>query len=182
MAGFRNYRLEMNMTLKRNGPSRRDFLKYSGLAGLTAAMGDSILNLGYAASRERVTILSSITLDTLHPYAHSSSPHYGIWNNMIEPLVEVDYAKKTYFGILAQSWDFQGKKWIFKLRRNVRFHDGSPFTAADVIYSINRMKNDKQSLQKENFRDLTEMQALDDNTIAFTTEVPNAVFLDRLQN
>jgi peptide/nickel transport system substrate-binding protein len=43
------------------------------------------------------------------------------------------------------------------------------------------MKNDKQSLQKENFRDLTEMQAVDDYTIAFTTEVPNAVFLDRLQ-
>jgi len=140
------------------------------------------MNVSYAASRERLTILSSIALDTLHPYAHSSSPHYGIWNNMLEPLVEVDYGKKTYYGILAQSWEFQGKKWIFKLRRNVRFHDGSPFTAADVIYSINRMKNDKQSLQKENFRDLTEMQALDDHTIAFSTEAPNAVFLDRLNN
>ena len=170
------------MASRQKGLSRRDFLKYSGLAGFGAALGDSILNIGYAASRERLTILSSIALDTLHPYAHSSSPHYGIWNNMLEPLVEVDYGKKIYYGILAQSWEFQGKKWIFKLRRNVRFHDGSPFTAADVIYSINRMKNDKQSLQKENFRDLTEMQALDDHTIAFSTEVPNAVFLDRLQN
>ena len=101
-----------------------------------------------------MTILSSISLDTLHPYAHSSSPHYGIWNNMIEPLVEVNYAKREYFGVLAESWQFQGKRWVFKLRKNVRFHDGSPFTAQDVIYSINRMKNDKPSLQKENFRDL----------------------------
>ncbi len=170
------------MALKRKGLSRRDFLKYSGLAGFGAALGDSLMKVSYAASRERLTILSSIALDTLHPYAHSSSPHYGTWNNMLEPLVEVDYGKKTYFGILAQSWEFQGKKWIFKLRQNVRFHDGSPFTAADVIYSINRMKNDKQSLQRENFRDLTEMQALDDHTIAFTTEVPSAVFLDRLNN
>jgi peptide/nickel transport system substrate-binding protein len=164
------------------GIKRRAFLRQSALAGLGAWVGNGIVRTSYAASKERLTILSSIGLDTLHPYAHSSSPQYGIWNNMIEPLVEVDYAKRDYFGVLAESWQFQGKKWVFKLRKNVRFHDGSPFTAKDVIYSINRIKNDKQSLQKENFRDLTEMQATDDYTLAFTTEAPNAVFLDRLQN
>lgn len=170
------------MTASDQGIKRRAFLKQGALAGLGAWVGSAWVGSSYAASKERLTILSSIGLDTLHPYAHSSSPQYGIWNNMIEPLVEVNYAKRDYFGVLAESWQFQGKKWIFKLRKNVRFHDGSPFTANDVIYSINRMKNDKQSLQKENFRDLTEMQALDENTIAFTTEAPNAVFLDRLQN
>ena len=170
------------MSSKNNGIKRRDFLKQGALASLGVMLGNSAARMSYAASRERLTILSSIALDTLHPYAHSSSPHYGIWNNMIEPLVEVNYAKREYFGVLAESWQFQGKRWVFKLRKNVRFHDGSLLTANDVIYSINRMKNDKQSLQKENFRDLSEMQALDDYTIAFTTEVPNAVFLDRLQN
>ena len=170
------------MSPKNQGIKRRDFLKGGALAGLGALLGNSIVRTSYAASKERLTILSSISLDTLHPYAYSSSPQYGIWNHMIEPLVEVDYAKKIYYGVLAESWEFQGKKWIFKLRMNVRFHDGSPLAAKDVIYSINRIKNDKQSLQKDNFRDLTEMQALDDNTIVFTTEVPNAVFLDRLQN
>jgi peptide/nickel transport system substrate-binding protein len=161
---------------------RREFLKQSAFLGLSAALSGSLVKASYAASRERLTVLSSISLDTLHPYAYSSSPQYGIWNHMIEPLVEVDYAKKTYYGVLADAWEFQGKKWVFKLRKNVRFHDGSPFTAADVIYSINRIKNDKHSLQKDNFRDLTEMQAVDDHTIVFTTEAPNAVFLDRLQN
>ena len=170
------------MGWKKNGIKRRDFLKQGALAGVGAWLGNSIVRASYAASRERLSILSSISLDTLHPYAHSSSPHYGIWNNMIEPLVEVDYAKREYFGVLAESWEFQGKKWVFKLRKNVRFHDGALFTAQDVIYSINRMKNDKQSLQKENFRDLAEMQAVDQHTVAFITEVPNAVFLDRLQN
>jgi peptide/nickel transport system substrate-binding protein len=169
------------MKLKDN-IKRRDFLKQGALASLGVLLGNSIVRTSYAASKERLTILSSIGLDTLHPYAHSSSPHYGIWNNMIEPLVEVNYAKREYFGVLAESWQFQGKRWVFKLRKNVRFHDGSPFTANDVVYSINRIKNDKPSMQKENFRDVTEIQALDDYTVAFTTEVPNAVFLDRLQN
>ncbi len=162
--------------------SRRNFLRQSALTTLGVFLAGHGARVSYAASKERITILSSISLDTLHPYAHSSSPQYGIWNNMLEPLVEVNYAKRDYFGVLAQSWEFQGKKWVFKLRKNVRFHDGSPFTAQDVIYSINRIKNDKQSLQKDNFRDLSEMQALDDHTIAFITEAPNAVFLDRLQN
>src|ERR687898_885668 len=164
------------------GIKRRDFLKTGVLAGLGAALGGSLIKVSYAASRDRVTALSSIGLDSLHPYAHSSSPQYGIWHNMIEPLVEVDYAKKDYYGVLAESWEFQGKKWVFRLRKGVRFHNGSPFSANDVIHSINRIKNDKQSLQKENFRDLTEMQAVDDHTVVFTTEIPNAVFLDRLDN
>jgi peptide/nickel transport system substrate-binding protein len=170
------------MSSQNQGIKRRDFLKQGALAGMGVMLGNSIVGTSYAASQERLAILSSIGLDTLHPYAHSSSPHYGIWNNMIEPLVEVNYAKREYFGVLAESWQFQGKRWVFKLRKTVRFHNGSPFTAADVIYSINRIKNDKPSMQKENFRDVTEMQALDDYTVAFTTEVPNAVFLDRLQN
>src|SRR5215203_3005580 len=147
------------------GIKRRDFLKGGVLAGLSATLVGSLIKMSYAASRDRVTALSSIGLDSLHPYAHSSSPQYGIWHNMVEPLVEVDYAKKTYYGVLAKSWEYQGKRWVIKLRKNVRFHDSSPFTAKDVVYSINRMKNDKESLQKENFRDFVEVQAADDYTV-----------------
>jgi len=161
---------------------RRNFLKNGAALGLATVLGPSLAKLSYAASRDRLTALSSIGLDTLHPYAHSSSPQYGIWNNMIEPLVEVDYGKRTYYGVLAESWEFQGKRWVIKLRKNVRFHDSSPFTAKDVVYSINRMKNDKLSLQKENFRDFTEIQAPDDYTVVIGTEQPVAVMLDRLQN
>jgi peptide/nickel transport system substrate-binding protein len=166
----------------KSGIGRRRFLKQSGVAGLAAVLGHSLVRASYAASRERLTILASVGLDTLHPYAISASPHYGIWQHMIEPLVEINYAKKEYYGTLAESWEFQGKKWVFRLRKGIRFHDGSPFTAKDVIHSVNRIKNDKQSLQAENFRDVTEMQAPEDYTVIFTTEVPNAVFLDRLNN
>ena len=161
---------------------RREFLKQGICLGLGALFSGGWARTSLAASKERLTILSSIGLDTLNPYAHSASPHYGIWEHMIEPLVEVNYAKKEYYGVLAERWEFQGKKWVVQLRKGVRFHDGGPFTAKDVIHSANRIKNDKQSLQADNFRDLAEMQALDDFTVVFTTEVPNAVFLDRLYN
>ena len=161
---------------------RRTFLKQGALAGLGVLAPTAWPQLSWSASKERLMILSSIGLDTLHPYAHSSGPQYGIWQHMIEPLVEINYARKDYYGVLAESWKFQGNTWVFRLRKGIRFHDGSPFTAQDVIHSVNRIRNDKRSLQKSNFDDLTEVQAPDDYTVVFTTAVPNAVMLDRLQN
>jgi peptide/nickel transport system substrate-binding protein len=161
--------------------SRREFFK-KGALGLGALAAPSIGGWVWAASKDRVTILHGIGVDSLNPYAHSASPTYGMWQHMIEPLIEVDYSKPDYIGVLAESWEFQGQKWIFRLRKGVRFHSGDLFTSKDVIFSINRIKNDKRSLQRDNFRDVVEMQALDDYTVAITTEKPNAVFLDRLHN
>jgi len=96
--------------------------------------------------------------------------------------VEVDYAKKEFYGVLAESWEFQGKKWVFRLKKGIRFHNGAAFTSKDVIFSINRMKTDKASLQRSNFRDVVEMQAPDDHTVIIATKTPSAVFLDRLHN
>src|SRR2546430_1532833 len=143
----------------KNGVNRRDFLKQGTIVGLGVLLGSSWSRASFAASKERLTILSSIGLDTLNPYAISASPHYGIWQHMIEPLVEVSYTRREYFGVLAESWEFQGKKWLLHLRKGVRFHDGSPFTAKDVIHSIQRIRSDKQSLQGSNFTDIIETQA-----------------------
>ncbi|HSK28494.1 MAG TPA: ABC transporter substrate-binding protein [Candidatus Limnocylindria bacterium] len=161
---------------------RRDFLKQGAFLGLSTALGGALVKASYAASKDRLMILSSIGLSTLHPYAHSSGPQYGIWQHMVEPLVEVNYARKDYYGVLAESWKFEGDTWTFRLRKGIRFHDGSLFTAHDVVHSINRIRSDKRSLQKSNFDDLKEIQALDDYTVTFRTAAPNAVLLDRLQN
>ena len=147
------------MGLDKRGIKRRTFLQRGALAGLGALTSAAWPRLAWAASKDRLMILSSIGLDALHPYAHSSGPQYGIWQHMIEPLVEVNYARKDYYGVLAESWKFQGNAWTFRLRKGIRFHNGAPFTAHDVIHSVNRMRNDKRSLQKSNFDDLTEVQA-----------------------
>lgn len=164
------------------GISRREFLELSAAAGLGMVAAPSLSTIAWAASRDRITILQGVAADSLNPYAHSASPTYGIWQHILDPLVEMDYAKKEFFGVLAESWEFQGKQWVFQLKKGVRFHDGSPFTAKDVIYSITRMRDDKRSLQRSNFRDVVEMQAPEDHIVIVTHKKPNAVFLDRLHN
>jgi ABC-type transport system substrate-binding protein len=113
------------MSLKKTELGRRSFLKQTATLGLGSLAAATLPRYAWSATRERLTILTSVSLDTLHPYAYSSGPQYGIWFNMIEPLVDVDFAKRSYFGVLAESWEFQGKKWLFKLRKNVHFHDGA---------------------------------------------------------
>ena len=69
----------------------------------------------------------------------------------MEPLIEYDYDRKEYIGILAESWEFDGKDWVFVLRKGIKFHNGAPLTAKDVAFSANRIKTDKDSLQRSNF-------------------------------
>src|ERR671918_1247584 len=102
------------MAKKKCGVSRRDFLKRSAIAGVGAMVGPYISRDAFAASPDRVTIYHSSVADSNHPYNHSSSPIYGNWQHVIEPLIELDYEKKDYVGVLAESWEFQGKRWVFK--------------------------------------------------------------------
>ena len=55
-----------------------------------------------------------------------------------ETLIAFD-SDMTMSGHLATSWKpLNTTTWEFKLRENVRFHDGTPLTAADVVFSIRR--------------------------------------------
>jgi peptide/nickel transport system substrate-binding protein len=163
--------------------SRRDFLKHGAALGVGAAVGPYIVRDAFAASRERITIYHSSVADSLHPYKHSSSPIYGQWQHIMEPLVEYDYKKKDYVGILAESWEFQGKRWVMRLKKGIKFHNGAPLTAKDVVFSIGRMRDEKGgSLQASNFKDVVEMQTPDDQTVIFVTKQPLAIFLERLEN
>src|SRR5687768_16053163 len=171
------------MKKRKTDLSRRNFLKRSALLGAGALAVPYLARKGYAASRDRVTIYHSSVADSTHPYNHSSSPIYGNWQHVIEPLIELDYDKKDYVGVLAESWQFQGNKWTFKLRKGIKFHNGAPLTSKDVSFSIEKMRDEKGgSLQAPPSKDVTEIQTPDDLTVVIVTKQPLAIFLDRLEN
>lgn len=159
--------------------SRRDVLKGGAAVGLAAMVHPSLGRLAWAASRERVIVYNASGLDNLHPYDHSSGALYGVWQHMMEPLVEFDYQQARFVGRLAESWEYRGKEWEFRLRKGVRFHDGSPLTSEDVAFSIDRMKNDKKSLQRRSFRNVQEMRTPDEHTVVVVTKKPSVTFLSR---
>jgi peptide/nickel transport system substrate-binding protein len=171
------------MTKKKAGMNRRAFLKTSASLGAGALLAPYIARAAFAASRDRITIYHSSVADSIHPYNHSSSPIYGNWQHAIEPLVEFDTEKMDYVGVLAESWEFQEKRWVFKLRRGIKFHSGAPLMPKDVVFSVEKIRDTKGgSLQAPVFKDVTEIQTPDDHTVIFVTKQPMATFLDRLEN
>ncbi len=171
------------MTQKLTALSRRNFLKQSAALGASALFTPYFSRDTLAASRERVTVYHNTVADSNHPYKQSSGSIYGNWQHVLEPLVELDYKKKDWVGVLAESWQFQGTRWLFKLRKGIKFHNGAPLTSKDVAYSVERMRDEKAgSLQASNFKDVSEILTPDDQTVIFVTKQPLAIFLDRLRN
>ena len=72
----------------------------------------------------------------LNPALRASTGVYVITSKIIEPLVALGTSGRPE-GVLATSWDAapDGKTITFKLREGVKWHDGKPFTSADVAYS-----------------------------------------------
>lgn len=128
-----------------------------------------------------VTIGNQIGIDSINPYAHSALSAYGDWRHVYEPLVSYDFKKKEYYGVLAESWKVENKtNWIFNLRKGVKFHDGSEFTADDVIHSFTRIKEDKESLQGNLLSNVEKMEKVDSHTVKIITKVPSVSFLKEL--
>src|SRR4029079_9478678 len=100
-------RNSMNRT--RSAVSRRKFLKQSAAVGLGIVTAGRFGASARAASKERVTILSSSVTDTLNPYNHSGSLIYGMWQDMYEPLIDVAYRPVTYHGGFAAAGELQGE-------------------------------------------------------------------------
>ena len=69
--------------------------------------------------------------------------------------------------------------WEFELRRGVRFHDGTPFTAEDVVFSIERARAGTSELQTP-VANIAAIQALDDRTLHITTTAPDPLLWMRL--
>jgi len=82
---------------------------------------------------------------------------------------------------LAKSWDFEETTctYTFYLREDVQWHDGAPFTAADVKFTIEAiMDPDNGSENAPNYEDVQRITVVDDHTVAFTLSAPNVAFLD----
>lgn len=82
---------------------------------------------------------------------------------------------------LAKDWDFDEgtSTYTFQLEEGVRWHDGAPFTAEDVKFTIEAIMNPENGSENApNFEDVEEITVLDPHRVSFRLSAPNVAFLD----
>ncbi|MFN8522306.1 MAG: ABC transporter substrate-binding protein [Chloroflexota bacterium] len=92
---------------------------------------------------------------------------------------------RTIIPDLAEKWEVSpdGSTYTFKLRQGVKFHDGTPFTADDVIATYNRRKDPPQgvvSIRQELFKVIKSITAPDPLTVKFELSEPRGYFMEAL--
>ncbi len=114
---------------------------------------------------------------TADPHAQNEGINNALLSQVYERLTSRD--KDLRIGpSLALRWEsVNATTWRFHLRKGVRFHDGAPFTADDVVFSIERAQ-----LPSSNFKafagQLGKARRVDDHTVEFVTPRPTPMFLE----
>ena len=129
-------------------------------------------NTAFAADL-RVGMAADIT--SMDPHSVNITPNNNIGWHVFDALVHVDADARIAPG-LALSWRAVDETtWEFRLRRNVRFHDGSPFTAEDVLFSMERAEKLPNGQYASFVQRLIERRAVDPYTVRFKTATPYAM-------
>lgn len=117
--------------------------------------------------------------NSMDPHSRNETFLLAFTHNVYEALVRRD-RRLQLEGALATRWTYVEPTRIrVQLRANVLFHDGTPFTADDVVFSIARASGPGSNLQGHfaSFQAVTKVDAL---TVDFTTKYPDPVFVDKL--
>ncbi|MEL6840967.1 MAG: ABC transporter substrate-binding protein [Pseudomonadota bacterium] len=134
------------------------------------------------AMAEEFTWAQTTDPQTMDPHAVNSAPVLGFLNNVYEGLVRRG-KDMTIEPALATAWEpiGDGEGWRFTLRQSVTFHDGSDFTAEDVLFSYQRASNEASDTRSW-FAPVSEVVVVDDFTVDIMTTAPNPIFPSSIAN
>jgi len=147
------------------------------LLNMAAALGAAALLIGGGAQAQTLRWASQGDLQTLDPDSRNESLTNSLNGQVYEYLVGRD-KKLNVAPQLATEWQQTGPlQWRMKLRPNVKFHDGTPFSADDVVFSIKRAQQPSSDI-KVYANAMGEPKKIDDLTVEFNLKEVNPIFLE----
>lgn len=148
------------------------------LASFSAALLLAVALPAGAQDKPRdINIGLQAAITSMDPHYHNLSPNNSMMLHLFEPLIKRDDNQKLVPG-LATSWKaVDPLTWEFKLRKNVRFHDGSPFTAEDVVFTLKRVPNvpNSPSSFATFTKPIVDVKVVDPHTLIFKTATPHVL-------
>ena len=138
---------------------------------LVVPVATALLATSFAASAVTLRVANQGDALSLDPHSLNESLQLTVLENIYEPLVARDRDYKLTPG-LATDWKATSPTvWRFNLRQGVKFHDGTPFTADDVIFNFNRA-NDPGSDMKSYVGQIKEIKKINDHAVDIVLNAP----------
>ena len=138
---------------------------------ISAAVLVALACLGGAAGAVTLKIGNQGDALSMDPHSLNESLQLTVLENVFEPLVNRGPDYKLTPGLAASWKQTSPTVWHFDLRKNVQFHDGTPFTADDVIFSYERAKSDGSDM-KSYVGQVKEIKKINDHSIDVVTTAP----------
>jgi peptide/nickel transport system substrate-binding protein len=135
-----------------------------------------------AQAPNTLVIDTTAEAESLDPALVAQASGFSVINSIFDNLVERDYSG-ALVPMLAESWTFPDANTIdFKLRQGVTFHNGEPFNAASVKFSIERLldPNLNSPLRGGWPQTWQGVEIVDDYTVRFHFSAPEATIFDTL--
>src|SRR5262249_25657580 len=152
------------------GLGRREFLGLGG-AGLAVAALPRAARGQAKPSGEIVAGVSERAL-TLDPANHYSISATSVLRHIFDPLVDVTNHSKVV-PALAEPWrPVSSTAWRFTLGKGVTFHDGTPFTADSVVYTIKRVRDNTKLIKSFVYQDIESVEKDGDHGVVVTSKRP----------
>ena len=171
MSGFSRILAERGISAINGPPLRR---VGSALIALALAMA-----LSMPASAADVTIAVRTDADSIDPHYHVYVPNRAVARHIFDALVRSGGRGQIQPG-LAESWQVIGDDvWEFHLRHGVTFHDGTPFTADDVAFTLARAPNvpNSPSSYAQYTKAIDRVEVVDPYTVRIHTKGPAPTLL-----
>lgn len=139
------------------------------------AVQQQTVTTGQSDARQGGTLIVAVGEEpqSMDSYVASAPSSGMIYDNIFDELTMLE-PDGTVVPRLAASWEVvEPTRWRFKLQENVTWHDGSPFTAEDVVYHFQRVFDpDKPGRPYGLTPGVDHAEAVDDTTVDVVTEVP----------
>ena len=158
--------------------SRRALLSGVGLAAVGVALRPRGAWAQDPVTGGTLTVAADTEPRNLNPALVASNGVFYVASKVIEPLAEMAYDGKLT-PVLATAWQGSddGRSVTFTLRDGVTWHDGKPFTSADVAFSATELWAKRQNLGRVMFKDLEGVDTPDARTAVFRFRQPTPLQL-----
>ena len=144
------------------------------------AIAISLIAASASAQRTDITIGAQLEPPNLDPTGGAAAAiDEVVYANVFEGLTRFG-PDGSILPALASDWAISadGLVYTFNLRSGVTFHDGTDFTAEDVVFSLDRARAEgSTNAQPGLFASISAVEALDDTTVQVTLSAPNGAFL-----